>query len=62
MLRMNRKKIKILVISLVIIGISLSTAWQIKKLTDVQVYKSILAEKPCYFEMYKVQFTRDYTG
>ena len=52
MLRMNRKKIKILVISLVIIGISLSTAWQIKKLTDVQVYKSILAEKPCYFEMY----------
>ena len=52
MLRMNRKKIKILVISLVIIGISLSTAWQIKKLTDVQVYKSILAEKPFYFEMY----------
>ena len=52
MLRMYRKKIKILVISLVIIGISLSTAWQIKKLTDVQVYKSILAEKPCYFEMY----------
>lgn len=52
MLRMNRKKIKILMISLAIIVISLSVVWQIKKFTDVRVYNSILAEKPFYFEMY----------
>ena len=52
MLRMNRKKIKILMLSLAIIVISLSVVWQIKKFTDVRVYNSILAEKPFYFEMY----------
>ncbi len=52
MLRMNRKKIKILMISLAIIVISLSVVWQIKKFIDVRVYNSILAEKPFYFEMY----------
>mgnify|MGYP004603762595 CR=1 FL=1 len=51
MLRMNRKKIKILMISLAIIVISLSVVWQIKKFTDVRVYNSILAEKPFYFEI-----------
>ena len=41
---------KILVIVLIIIIISLSAFWQEKKLVDLHVYDSILAEKSFYFE------------
>ena len=44
------KKMKIFVIVLIIIVISLNAFWQGKKLVDLHVYNSILAEKSFYFE------------
>ena len=53
---------KIFVIVLIIIVISLNAVWQGKKLVDLHVYNSILAEKSFYFERQSEWFQYNLNG